>query len=91
VEHLGKCEICGKETKELYKCRVCGRRVCREHFRWGKGICVACEETMCEVCGRKLAVGYCARCGRLVCEDCSVERGPALLCIDCYRKFGTTL
>ncbi|QOJ79758.1 hypothetical protein IG193_03570 [Infirmifilum lucidum] len=69
---------------------MCGRRVCRIHYRDRLGICIACEETLCEVCGRKLSIGYCSKCGRLVCEDCSVEIGPALLCIECYKKARAT-
>lgn len=27
---MEKCEICGKETSELYECSNCGRLVCAE-------------------------------------------------------------
>lgn len=87
---LGKCEICGRASEELFTCRICGRRVCKRHYRDSREICIACEEALCEVCGRKLSIGYCSKCGRLVCEDCSVEIGPALLCIECHRKVHPT-
>lgn len=80
-----RCEICGEPSGSLRRCRLCGRRVCARDFEEERGICVACAEALCEVCGRYLSVGYCEVCGRLVCEVCSVERGPALVCVECAR------
>lgn len=43
-----KCEICGKETDELYECPYCGRKVCKECTRniWNDKVCKKCfEET----------------------------------------------
>jgi len=77
------CEICDKKISVGFKCRLCGRTVCAEDFEPRNGICVACKESLCEVCNEKLAIGYCKICGRLVCEACSLKDGVALVCKDC--------
>ncbi|MCD6563952.1 MAG: hypothetical protein J7K23_08595 [Thermoproteales archaeon] len=83
---MSKCEICGKPTDNLFKCNICGRLVCSEDYNFSKGICAACEESLCQICGKNLSIGYCKICGRLVCEECSIRRGPELICKECAKK-----
>ncbi len=83
---LKKCEICGKETSKLYRCNLCGRLVCSEDYNLKKGICIACEEALCQVCRKNLSTGYCKYCGRLVCEECSVRVGAEIVCKECIKK-----
>ncbi|OYT63055.1 MAG: hypothetical protein B6U69_00085 [Thermofilum sp. ex4484_15] len=81
-----KCEICGKEVTETYTCKLCGRRVCKEDFDKGSGICEICKETLCALCKVRLAIAICNECGRLVCEDCSIKVGVGYLCKDCAKE-----
>ncbi|RLE60418.1 MAG: hypothetical protein DRJ35_03320 [Thermoprotei archaeon] len=86
---MEKCEICLKPSPKLFVCKKCGRKVCEKHYNFEKKICVACEESLCQICGKRLSIGYCKYCGRLVCEECSIEEGAALVCIECIRKRGS--
>jgi len=82
---MALCEVCRKHRAE-YVCGICGREVCGEHYDAARGICAVCSETMCSVCGTRLAVDSCVVCGRLVCRRCSVELQPGIrACGDCYR------
>ncbi|MEX0569261.1 MAG: DUF1743 domain-containing protein [Candidatus Njordarchaeota archaeon] len=64
----------------MSKCIFCGRETN------GERICEYCREVICEICGKKLARGYCAVCGRLVCDDDSMFVGFARVCNDCISK-----
>ncbi|MEM0346025.1 MAG: hypothetical protein QW650_05050 [Thermofilum sp.] len=84
------CEICLEKSEVLIRCRLCGREVCPEDFDEARGVCAACSETLCQICGERLSVGYCEECGRLTCRECSIEHGPALLCLECAAKKGSS-
>ncbi len=79
------CEVC-RRREARYVCRICSREVCGEHYDLTRGICAICSETMCAMCGTRLAVDSCAICGRLTCRQCSIELQPGIrVCGDCYR------
>ncbi|BAA79155.2 hypothetical protein APE_0242.1 [Aeropyrum pernix K1] len=80
---MGECYFC--LSKASHSCRLCGRPVCDTHG--GGGVCVACREAICAVCGRELAVSYCSGCGRLGCVDCLVQYDPVRrFCRDCLAR-----
>lgn len=79
------CEICGRPA--IAQCRLCGRNVCERHLV-ENGICVYCSETLCEICGERLAITTCPICGRRVCEKCSIQITPIVrVCRECYSKY----
>ncbi len=44
---------------------------------------------LCAVCGRRLALTSCTACGRVVCDECSVEVKPGIrACVDCAGRRG---
>jgi hypothetical protein len=80
-----KCEICGAPATHV--CPICGRSVCDNH--WAGDKCVICAETLCAICGQRLAVAACAICGRPICEQCSVQITPVVrVCKECAVKYG---
>ena len=84
---LGKCEICGRDA--VAACRLCGRRVCRIHYDEETGLCSICRESLCSLCGERLAVTTCSICGRLICRECSVEVEPGIrVCRECFDTHG---
>ena len=66
---------------ELSSCPFCGRKKPKD-----KKYCEYCEYTLCEICGNSLARGYCAVCGRLVCDNDSKMVGFARVCRECLAK-----
>ncbi len=62
-------------------CPLCGRPKSPN-----KPFCDYCSSMLCEICNKKLSRGYCAVCGRLVCEDDSELVGFARVCKDCLRQ-----
>ncbi|RLE77300.1 MAG: hypothetical protein DRJ56_02610 [Thermoprotei archaeon] len=82
---MSRCEICGVTASDLKRCRLCGRLVCRAHYDEASRLCEVCRSTTCEICRAALAAGVCSKCGRLVCEDCSVMRRAAFICLECLR------
>ena len=82
---LGYCELCGKPG--VAKCRMCGRTVCSEHYDEKSRLCKVCSMSLCEVCGRRVAIGRCVLCGRLGCEDCLVQvDNVRRICRECLVK-----
>ena len=66
-------------------CRLCGRSYCGSHG--SSGLCVACEKALCGVCRGRLAVGHCQSCGRLVCEECSIQvDNVRRVCVECAAR-----
>ncbi len=63
------------------KCRFCGRDT-RNRNR----ICEYCEPFICEICGEALSRGYCAICGKLVCDNDSRLVGFARVCTKCLQR-----
>ncbi len=63
------------------ECKFCGRPITGD-----REICEICEYTLCRKCGKKLAKGYCAVCGELVCDEDSVMVGFARVCKECLTK-----
>ncbi len=83
------CSLCLDPRPAEARCSLCGRPVCMEHYDPASGLCTACLESMCQVCGRRLAVSSCSACGRLVCSECGIQVSPAVrLCPSCYRRYG---
>ncbi|RLE78269.1 MAG: hypothetical protein DRJ44_00140 [Thermoprotei archaeon] len=80
-----KCEICEEESQIINICKICGRRACPLDFDENKRICLVCSAALCEVCGNFLSIGYCKKCERLICEDCSVKIGAEYICRECMR------
>jgi len=66
----------------LVRCIFCGREVPNN-----KILCEGCSSALCEICGSKLARGYCAICGRIICDECSEMIGYARVCKDCLREY----
>lgn len=62
-------------------CPLCGRSK-----RLGEFVCEYCSSMLCEICGENLSRGYCAVCGRLVCEKDSKLVGFARVCNDCLAR-----
>jgi hypothetical protein len=87
----GYCEICGRRA--VARCKICGRLVCEEHYDKKRGICVICAQSLCEICGKRLAVGRCVFCKRLVCDKCSVQLDNVRrICVEClYKRFNGDL
>ena len=80
-----RCAFCN--TPAVAVCRLCGRPVCRNHLVEEKGVCITCNDALCYVCGRRLAVASCAVCGRPVCVDCSIEVKPGIrVCVNCASR-----
>ena len=80
-----RCAFC--YTPAVAICRLCGRPVCKNHLAGEKGVCVACSDALCYVCGRRLAIASCAVCGRPVCVNCSVEVKPGIrVCVNCASR-----
>ncbi|AWR98318.1 hypothetical protein DFR86_09560 [Acidianus sulfidivorans JP7] len=79
------CEIC--ETKEAkYTCKICKRHVCEDDFNKEKQICSVCEMTLCQICGKNLSLGYCEKCGKLICDQCTgYFDGAKRICKECLR------
>ncbi|RLE61523.1 MAG: hypothetical protein DRJ32_01105 [Thermoprotei archaeon] len=82
---ISRCEICDSFTKDVYICKLCGRKVCKEHYDETKSICLVCAVTLCQLCGKRLARGNCAVCGKLVCSACSIKVGAGLVCKRCLQ------
>lgn len=61
-------------------CKFCGRPTNNKNR-----VCDYCEATLCELCQRNLARGYCAVCGRLVCDEDSRMIGFARVCNECIE------
>ncbi|WP_167827902.1 hypothetical protein [Pyrolobus fumarii] len=41
------------------------------------------------MCGKRLAVGTCAVCSRLVCDECSIQYNPVVrICVECRSRGG---
>ena len=79
------CSICGDEATD--RCRICGRYVCAKHYVAERGVCSYCYMSLCELCNNSLAIASCPICGRLICEECSVELTKAVrVCKACYSK-----
>jgi len=79
-----ECEICGAPASHV--CPICGRVVCDKH--WAGDKCVICAETICALCGKRLAIAACAICGRPVCEECSIQVNPVVrVCVECAEKY----
>ena len=68
------------ETVKM-ECKFCGRETDKIN-----GICDYCEPFLCEVCRSRLSRGYCAVCGRLVCDDDSKLVGFARVCVECLQN-----
>lgn len=78
------CELCGNPG--FIRCRSCGRIVCSSHIG-DKGLCVACLDALCRICGTSLSVGRCNSCLRLVCINCSIQLDPVRrICRECMAK-----
>ncbi|RLG74909.1 MAG: hypothetical protein DRO23_05370 [Thermoprotei archaeon] len=81
-----KCEICEENYAE-YVCKICKRNVCLDHFNLSNGICVVCNESLCELCREYLATETCIYCGKIICERCSVQLDTIrYVCLNCYYK-----
>jgi hypothetical protein len=79
------CEICGAPATR--RCPLCGRMVCDEHFNEELGVCAVCAQSLCMICGRRLAITTCPLCGRMVCVECSVQVDSAVrICKECYKR-----
>jgi len=82
-----KCEICLiNEASRV--CRICGRHVCLEDYDEGKGVCSICSSTLCYMCGERLAVSLCAKCGKPICRVHSVRVGLIRYCLNCAKELG---
>ncbi len=80
------CEICG--ARASHKCRICGRFVCDKHYVEDRSICVYCDMTLCELCGKRLSISICPICGRQVCDTCSLQVTTAIrVCRECYQQY----
>lgn len=63
--------------------------MCRHDYDPEKKMCLVCKNTLCEICGRGFAVGYCMYCGRVGCEECLVQVDPVrYVCRDCLARLG---
>jgi len=82
-----KCELCLLNEASRV-CRICGRHVCVDDYVEDKGICIACRDTLCYICGERLAVSLCARCGKPVCRLHSIRVGLVRYCVNCARELG---
>ena len=80
------CEICGHEEKSLSLCKMCHAGVCESCFDSKSGMCIACQEAQCQICGEYLASRACNTCGRLVCEDHGVKINESTLCDICRKS-----
>lgn len=63
-------------------CRLCGRVLSKVN----EEICDKCAFALCELCNSKLSRGYCAVCGKLICDDDSSMVGYARVCNDCLER-----
>ncbi len=82
------CSICW-EKPARYECKICHRKVCEDHYDPETGLCSLCKATLCEICGRRLSVGYCSVCGRLGCSECLVQiDNVRRVCKGCLAKLG---
>ncbi|MEM2200434.1 MAG: hypothetical protein QW775_02680 [Ignisphaera sp.] len=85
-KYMLKCELC-EDLYAEFRCRSCGRYVCEKHFDKGRGICIACVESGCNICFKYLAIGICALCKRMVCSGCSIDiDGVRRICVYCLIK-----
>ena len=80
------CEICNEAVDIVSECKICGARVCSECFIPSQGICLTCNETLCEICHEFLASRACNVCGKLVCEDHGIKRNEATICESCQKE-----
>ena len=79
----GRCSFCNSKASTV--CRLCGRAACTRHVKGG--LCVACSEALCMLCGGRLSIARCAACGRLVCVECSVQLDPVRrMCAECVKR-----
>jgi len=62
-------------------CPLCGREKPPD-----MNFCEYCQYTVCEFCKIRLARGYCAVCGRLVCNEDSKMIGFARVCNECLQR-----
>ncbi|MCD6547291.1 MAG: hypothetical protein J7K22_01915 [Nanoarchaeota archaeon] len=46
---MPKCEICGKNVKEVFKCKECGAKFCKNDGNVDALLCRYCEEEMQEM------------------------------------------
>jgi len=83
-----RCEICEVKPAK-YRCSLCGRLVCDTHFNLERSICKICEMSLCDLCGKTLAISCCPICGRLGCSDCLTQLTPVIrVCKECLAKYG---
>ncbi len=79
----GSCDFCGSPAAG--SCSLCTRAYCSRHG--AGGLCAACRDGLCGVCGFRLSLGYCQACGRLVCTSCSLQADNVRrLCLDCAGR-----
>ncbi|HIP85684.1 MAG TPA: hypothetical protein EYH17_03455 [Pyrodictium sp.] len=78
------CRVCGMPAD--YKCKMCGFYFCKQHIGSDK-ICILCSEALCRLCGKYYAISNCPVCGRIVCDQCSVQITPVVrVCKECYNR-----
>lgn len=61
-------------------CPLCGRPKDPK-----KMYCEYCEYVLCEICNQNLSRGYCAVCGKLICDNDSIMVGYARVCKECLK------
>lgn len=81
-----KCELCD-ELPAMYRCKMCGRYVCEKHFDRIREMCIACTESLCNICFKNLSIGICSICKRIVCAGCSIDiDGVRRVCVYCLTR-----
>ncbi|MEB3765132.1 MAG: hypothetical protein GSR77_03075 [Desulfurococcales archaeon] len=77
------CEICN-QNPATHTCKHCKRKVCTKHYNKQTETCSICTQALCQICGKKLSIGYCITCGRLGCIDCLKQiDNVRRICIEC--------
>ena len=80
------CRVCGVSAN--YRCKMCGLYFCNQHISSDR-VCVLCSEALCKLCGKYYAISNCPVCGRIVCDQCSVQITPVVrVCRECYNRLG---
>lgn len=84
------CELC-EEAPAKYRCNTCKRYVCEKHYDPRKKRCIACTDSVCDICSNHLSIGRCYICGRKICMVCSIDvDGIRRVCVYCLIKFHTS-